>query len=331
MAGLKRLHGEMNSITDVEGIRVGSYTDLDILSGATVVLPDDRVAAGVDIRGGAPGTREVALLHPVNIVQEVDAVVISGGSSFGLSVSTGVMDYMEERGSGYMTRRGVRVPIVPTAILYDLYRGSKHGRLIDWSGYEACLDAGKPIRQGNIGAGTGAVAGGIKGGLGSASELLDGGACVGAISAVNSAGHVCDPVYGGLYARYLELEGEFRGLERLPLQADVRYPLGNGGCECTVLGVVATDVRLSKVELTKVAQMAQDGVARAVFPAHTMYDGDTVFAVSTGKHVLGGERASVISRIGSVSADVLSRSIMHGVLSAETVNDIICYREKYGL
>jgi L-aminopeptidase/D-esterase-like protein len=193
------------------------------------------------------------------------------------------------------------------------------------------LNIGKPLKQGNTGAGTGAVSGGLKGGLGSASEVLDEGACVGAIVAVNSAGRTCDPLHGGFYARSLELEDEYGDLENLPIDPSVRHNTDVGAGECTVLGVVATDVRLSKVELTKVAQMAQAGVACAVRPAHTMYDGDTVFAFSTGKIKHPSERASMISQIGHVAADTISRSIIHGVLEAESVNGITSYREKFNL
>jgi L-aminopeptidase/D-esterase-like protein len=331
MHRLKRKTGKTNTLTDVEGVRIGNFTDPDILSGVTVIFPDVRAAAGVDIRGGAPGTREVPLLDPVNLVQKVDAIVLSGGSSYGLSASTGVMDYLEELGRGYTTRKGEIVPIVTSAILYDLYRGEKQGKISSRGGYLACLNIGKPPKQGNTGAGTGVVSGGIKGGLGTASEVIEKGACVGAIVAVNSAGHTCDPLYGGFYARSLGLEEEYRDLEHLPIDSSIMHTMDAGAGECTVLGVVATDVCLSKVELTKVAQMAQDGVARAVRPAHTMYDGDTVFALSTGKIKHPGERASVISQIGHVAADTLSRSIIHGVLEAESVNGIMSYREKFDL
>jgi len=331
MYRLKRKTGRTNTLTDVKGINLGNFTDPGILSGVTVIIPDERVAAGVDVRGGAPGTREVSLLDPVNLIQKVDAIVLSGGSSYGLSASTGVMDYLEERGRGYTTRKGELVPIVPSAIIYDIYRGEKHGKISSSAGYHACLNKGKPLRQGNTGAGTGAVSGGLKGGLGSASEVIREGVTIGAVAVVNSAGDTFDTLYGGFYARSLELEDEYGDLEHLPIDSSTRRPLYVGAGECTVLGVVATDVSLSKVELTKVAQMAQDGVARAVRPAHTMYDGDTVFALSTGKVEYPGERGSVISFIGHVAADTLSRSIIHGVLEAESVNGITSYREKFNL
>ena len=330
MDALKRTTGRTNTLTDVQGIKVGCFTDPDILSGVTVILPDERATAGVDVRGGAPGTREIALLDPVNLVQKVDAIVLSGGSSYGLSASTGVVDYLEEQGRGYMTRGGEVVPIVPSAILYDLYKGEKHGRISSSSGYTACLNIGETLRPGNYGAGTGAMSGGLKGGLGSASEVTESGACVGALAVVNSAGHTCDPSLGGFYVRDLELENEYGNLKRLPIALSVSYPSRGVAGECTVLGVVATDVCLSRVELTKVAQMAQDGIARAVRPAHTMFDGDAVFALSTGKLEARGDRDELISRTGHIAADAVSRSIMHGVLSAYSVNGIESYNEKFG-
>ncbi|MBD3205700.1 peptidase S58 family protein, partial [Candidatus Bathyarchaeota archaeon] len=214
---------------------------------------------------------------------------------------------------------------------YDLYRGEKHGRISSNSGYTACLNVGETLRQGNYGAGTGAVSGGLKGGLGSASEVTESGACVGALAAVNSAGYTCDPSLGGFYARGIELENEYGCLKHLPIDLSVSYPSRGASDECTVLGVVATDVGLSRVELTKVAQMAQDGVARAIRPAHTMFDGDTVFAISTGRLEVGCDRAGLVSCIGHIAADAVSRSIMHGVLSAESVNGIESYGEKYGM
>lgn len=324
-----RAHGERNSITDVPGIQVGNYTDIDVLSGMTVVMPDDRCIAGVDVRGGAPGTRETDLLKPVNHVEKVDAVMLSGGSAFGLSNADGIMRYLEEGGRGYPARDDVRVPIVPSAIIFDLYRGEKRGRLPSDAGYQACKSLSLELRQGNVGAGTGAMAGGIKGGLGIASEILPNGVTVGAIVAVNSAGYVADPKLGGLYARNLELKGEFGGIPDLPIQGNVRSPLSTRLGENTVISVIATDASLSKTEVTKVAQMAQDGIARAVFPAHTMFDGDTIFALSTCEKETNGKRGSLVSLIGAVAADVLSRAIIHGVLNATSVNGITSYCDHF--
>ena len=324
-----RVHGERNSITDVPGIQIGNCTDLDVLSGVTVVIPNDRCVAGVDVRGGAPGTRETDLLNPVNQVDKVDGVMISGGSAFGLSNAEGVMRFLEERGRGYPARDGVKIPIVPSAIIFDLYRGEKRGRLSLESGYQACKSLSYTLKQGNVGAGTGAVAGGIKGGLGTASEILPNDVTVGAVVAVNPAGYVADPMYGGLYARNLELEGEFGNLPGLEVSGNLLSPLSARLGENTVIGIVATDASLSKTEVTKVSQMAQDGIARAVSPAHTMFDGDTIFALSTGEKETNGRRGSLVSLIGAISADVFSRAIIHGVLNASSVNGIASYRDHF--
>ena len=326
-----RVHGELNSITDVPGIKVGNYTDLDVLSGVSVVLPENRCFAGVDVRGGAPGTRETDLLNPVNHVDKVDAVMLIGGSAFGLSNADGVMRYLEEEGRGYTVRGSVKVPIVPSGIIYDLYRGKKRGRIPFDSGYHACKSQSVDIKQGNIGAGTGAIAGGLKGGLGTASEILPNGVTVGAMAVVNSVGYVADPGCGGLYARFMELEGEFGDIPEFSLQGNILSPLSTRLGENTVIGVIATDTALGKTELTKVAQMAQDGVARAVSPSHTMFDGDTIFALSTGEKETKLSRESLVSLIGAVAADVFSRAIIHVVLNASSVNGIVSYRDRFTL
>ncbi len=328
-AQAKRMIGPRNRITDVKGIKVGNHTDLDVLSGVTVIVPDERCTAGVDVRGGAPGTRETDLLNPVNHVQEVDAVLLSGGSAFGLSNADGVMRFMEEEDRGYLARNGIKVPIVPAAIIFDLNRGEKSGRIDPNSGYEACKSLSLDIDLGNVGAGTGAKAGGLKGGLGSASEVLPNGVTVGAIVAVNSAGYVADPIEGGLYARYLEINEEFGDVPSLHINASVQTPLSTRLGENTVIGLVATDASLSKTEANKVAQMAHDGIARAVNPSHTMFDGDTVFSLATGVVDTNGIRGSLVSLIGATAADVLSRAIIHGVLNASSVNGIPSYRDRF--
>ena len=324
-----RVAGEHNSISDVEGIKVGNYTDLDILSGVTVVLPDEACICGAEVRGGAPGTREIALLDPVNLVEKVNAVVLSGGSAFGLDAASGVMRYLEEIGKGYETRDGVKVPIVPAAIIYDLKRGKIEGKMDAASGYSACVDANQSFIMGNTGAGTGAIAGGIKGGLGSASEVLPNGLTIGALAIVNSAGHVADPLHGGLYGDHLELSGEFHLRRRLKVDASVLPTMISKLMESTVLGVVATDVNLSKAEATRVAIMAHDGVARAVYPSHTLFDGDTVFSLATGEKKILGNRARLVSTLGAASADVLARAIIRGVLSANSIGEIKSYKDLF--
>jgi len=327
--GKARKHGSNNSITDVSGVQIGNYTDETALSGVTVVMPHERSVAGVDVRGGAPGTRETDLLNPVNLVQKVDAIVLSGGSAFGLSTCDGVMKYLEEEERGYTAKEDIRVPIVPAAIIFDLYRGEVHKRAKASWGYEACMNLGQECPNGNIGAGSGAVAGNIKGGLGTASEVLSNGVTVGAVVAVNSAGYVADPKYGGLYARYLELESEFAATPELPCHGNYYSPLSARLGENTVIAVVATDVILDKTECTKVAQMAQDGLARAIQPSHTLFDGDTVFSLSTGEKHVDNKRGSLVSLVGSSASDVLSRAIIHAVLAAESTKDVNCYREMF--
>lgn len=328
-ASVKRVLGPRNSITDVPGIKVGNYTDLDVLSGVTVIVPDERCVAGVDVRGSAPGTRETDLLNPINHVDKVDAIMLSGGSAFGLGQADGVMRHLEENGRGYPARNGIKIPIVPSAIIFDLYRGAKRERLQSDAGYKAMKSLGLDFEYGNIGAGTGAMAGGLKGGLGSASEVLPNGITVGAIVAVNPAGYVADPVNGGLYAHHLELDNEFEGVTKLPIDSSILTPLSVRLGENTVIGVVATDATLNKTEATKIAQMTHDGVARAISPSHTMFDGDTIFTLVTGLKEGNGNRGSLISLIGATAADVFSRAIMHGVLNAHSVNGITSYRDRF--
>ena len=325
----RRLHGTRNSITDVPSICVGNYTDHEILSGVTVVMPDDRSIAGVSVMGGAPGTRETDLLDSLNLVQKVDAVLLSGGSAFGLSVADGVMKFLEESGRGYPAREGVLVPIVPAAILYDLYRGSRKGRVNAFHGYMACKNIGSDCPNGNYGAGTGAIAGGIKGGLGTASEILPNGVSVGAIVAVNSAGYIADPLTGGIFAKYLELGSEFNDLPFLPFAGDFIHPLTAKLGQNTIIAVVATDLTLSKAECTKVAKLAHDGIARAVRPSHTMFYGDTIFMISTQKQITNNRRGSIVSLIGYIASDCLSRAIVHAVINAKSVSGIQSYWDKF--
>jgi L-aminopeptidase/D-esterase-like protein len=328
MEPILRKTGETNSITDVEGIRIGNFTDLNILSGVTVVIPDEARVCGADIRGGAPGTRELALLDPVNLVQRVDALTLSGGSAFGLESASGVMSFLEESNKGYETRDGVKVPIVPAAIIYDLYRGKTKGRVDNSSGYMACRALSQSVNQGNVGAGTGAVSGGIKGGLGTASELLPRGITVGGLAIVNSSGYVADSRFGGLYAGYLELGEEFGLMRSLRIDVSCSMQMTSKLAENTVLGVVATDVALSKSEAKRVAIMAHDGIPRAIMPSHTLFDGDVVFSLA-GQKVVDDDRARLISLIGSTCADVLSRAIVHGVLAADSTSDFLSYRDRF--
>jgi L-aminopeptidase/D-esterase-like protein len=330
--------GRYNSITDVPGIEVGHFTNASILSGVTVVLAREGSLGGVDVRGGSPGTRETDLLSPMNRIERVDAVVLCGGSAFGLDAAGGVMRFLEEKGIGHQAREGMLVPIVPAAVIFDLGRGEARGRVTEASGYEACrLASGGRVPMGNVGAGTGAVSGGLKGGVGTASEVLENGTTVGAIVVVNSSGSAVDTGTGGFYARNLEMDGEFGNLrEDVPARFFPRANLMWRRGQHTTIGVVATDAGLTKAQATKVAQMAHDGLARAVYPSHTMFDGDTVFTIATGESGNVGEDSSdkrdrdrALSLLGASAADAVARAIIHAILAAETVEPYVCHRDRY--
>ncbi len=328
--------GTYNAITDVAGISVGHYSDNDLLTGITVVLAQEGSVGGVDVRGGSPGTRETDLLSPVNRIERVDAVALCGSSAFGLNAVGGVMRYLEERGIGHSAMEGVVVPIVPAAVIFDLDRGKRSGHLTEASGHRACERAtGGAVPQGNVGAGTGAISGGLKGGIGTASEALENGIVVGAIAAVNSSGTTVDTETGGFYARGLEIDGEFGGLKSdVPARMVPRPDIQRRQGQHTTICVVATDAMLNKAQATKVAQMAHDGIARAIYPSHTMFDGDTVFSIATGAAGNLGEESSnnrdrALSLIGTSAADTLARAIVHAMLAAESIGSYICHRDRY--
>ncbi|HEX8958719.1 MAG TPA: P1 family peptidase [Solirubrobacterales bacterium] len=290
----------LDAITDVPGVLVGHDTDLVGATGLTVVLCTAGAVGGVDVRGSAPGTRETDLLRPTNLVQEVHAVLLTGGSAFGLAAADGVMRYLEERGIGFPT--GVaNVPIVPAAVLFDLGVGSPSARPDAAAGYRACLAAGRRVVEGSIGAGTGATvgkalgpAGAVKGGLGTASARLPNGIVVGAVVAVNALGDVYDPDTGRRVA----------GSRGAGASVEGGVPGTN-----TTIGVVATSARLTKEGANKVAQMAQDGLARAIRPAHTMFDGDTLFALAMGTDETPSTPA-LVSAVGALAAEVVARAIV---------------------
>ena len=326
--------GRHNSITDVAGIMAGNYTDQTAASGVTVILCKEGAVAGVDVRGSAPGTRETDLLNPLNLVESVQAVVLSGGSVYGLAASDGVVRWLAERQLGFRMDENHVVPIVPAAVLCDLGRGADFIPPIqaDW-GVRACeaADSG-PLPEGCLGAGTGAVSGAIKGGLGSASLVMASGITVAAVAAVNSFGSVVNPDTGMIWERDTEINHEYgdQGKRRvwLPLQPS-SSPIAN-----TTIGIVATDAKITKVQAGKIAQMAHDGLARAVRPAHTMFDGDTIFCLATGKIPLpdthgyfAGSHAQVINEIGHAAANCMSRAIIHGILAAKTHSDLIAYQD----
>jgi L-aminopeptidase/D-esterase-like protein len=315
--------GADNALTDVPGLAVGHAGVDGGLSGTTVVLaPPDGAVAGVDVRGAAPGTRETDLLDPRNTVQRVHAIVLTGGSAFGLAAADGVMGWLEERGRGFPVP-GAVVPIVPAAVLFDLGRGGDPTlRPTAATGAAACAAAtsGAPA-QGGVGAGIGAVVGGLKGGIGTASAVLDSGAVVAALAAVNAAGSAVDPATGRLRGLVAALPGEFPDVPVTPaglaaLRAAGRPAPPRLGT-ATTLAVVATDAALDKAGCARLAGMGHDGLARAIAPVHTAMDGDTVFAIATGTRP-APELPELIA-LQAAAADVVTRAVVHAVLAAETV------------
>ncbi|MFL5660643.1 MAG: P1 family peptidase [Ktedonobacteraceae bacterium] len=307
-----------DDITDIPGIRVGHDTDLEAGTGCTVILCDTPAVGGVDVRGGAPATRETDLLHPINMVEEVHAIVLAGGSAYGLDAASGVMRYLEEHDTGFDT--GVaRVPIVPAAAIFDLGFASASVRPDAAAGYRACEQATiEATAQGNVGAGTGATVGKMlgpafmmKGGLGSASLRLEDGSLVGAIVAVNAFGDIIDPYTQQVIAGARNPVGGFV----------FANPFGN-----TTIAVVATNASLSKDAINKVAQMAHNGLAQTIKPAHTMFDGDTIFALALGPKSQTPTDPAIaalqVSRIGAAAATTLARAIMKAVRNATDLHGI---------
>jgi len=316
-----------NAITDVRGIEVGHAQDNDALTGCTVILCKKGAVAGVDVRGGAPGTRETDLLNPINLVQKVHAIVLAGGSAFGLDAAGGVMKYLEEKKIGFNTG-AAKVPIIPSAILYDLNIGRADVRPDSAMGYDAAASAlSDAPAEGNIGAGMGASVGkmfgaalAMKSGLGTASMDIGGGVIVSAIVAVNAWGDVIDPqtneILAGLRSGKI---GPLR-VGKKDYFADTlvmmksrvgRGLLGLATRSNTVIGVVATNAKLDKAQATKVAQMAQDGIARTIRPAHTMLDGDVIFALSTDS------KKADATTIGAFAAEVMAQAILRAVKMAK--------------
>ncbi len=328
------ISGRFNSIIDVAGIAVGHKTDLEAVSGTTVVLCEKGAVAGVDVRGAAPGTRETDLLDPINLVDKVQAVVLSGGSVFGLAAAQGVVDRLAERGFGFPLEGDQVAPIVPAAVLFDLGRGPDFRPPVgpDWGREAYRTAAAERFALGNVGCGTGGLSGGIKGGLGTASEVLESGLTVGAIMGVNSLGSVIDPATGRPWEIGLEVEGEFgpegKRAVRLPAPPDPKAG------QNTTIGVVATDAVLTKAQARKIAQMAQDGLARAIRPAHTMFDGDTIFCLATGERELpeaegffAAPQAPALTEIGRAAADCFSRAVIRALLAAESLGNMTAFRD----
>ena len=305
------------SLCDVAGLSVGHFTDSRRPTGCSVVLAPQGAVAGVDVRGAAPGTRETELLSPLNAVQQVHAVLLSGGSAFGLDAAGGVMRWLEERGIGVAVGPA-RVPIVPAAILFDLWVGDPAIRPDAASGYAACAAAsGAAPAEGNVGAGAGATVGklfgigrAMRGGLGSASVTVAG-FTVAAMVAVNAVGDVIDPRSGRPIAGARGADGAgLVGTMAALLRGELPATLQPGSA--TTLAIVATDALMTKAQANKIAQMAHDGLARTINPVHTMSDGDTVFALATGASARPGD----VTLLGAVAAEVLATAVLRAVRAA---------------
>lgn len=313
-------------LTEIEGFQVGHAQDLQAATGCTVILCPEGATAGVDVRGGAPGTRETDLLNPVNLVQKIHAVLLAGGSAFGLDAAGGVMKYLEERGIGF-DAQGIKVPLVCGAVLFDLAMGDPAVRPDRAMGYQACLNAGSgDSARGNVGAGTGATVGkmcgmarAMKSGLGSFA-LQAGDLKIGAIVAVNALGDVLDPETGERLAGLLteDLKGLADTEEALVNSYAEKMDFSGGN---TTIGVVVTNASLTKPEAAKVASMAQNGFARALRPAHTLFDGDTVFAMATG------QVQADATVVGLLSARVVERSIVAAVKSTRSLCGLKCWAD----
>jgi L-aminopeptidase/D-esterase-like protein len=308
---------KFDAMTDVPGIKVGHYTDRQAVTGCTVILCEQGAIAGVDVSGSSPGTRETDLLRPGNLVEQVQAIVLSGGSAFGLDAATGVMRYLEERGFGHETGAG-KVPIVPAAIIFDLNIGDSKIRPGANEGYQACLAAdNNEVAEGCVGAGTGAVVGkilglemAVKSGLGTASQKIAGDIVVAALIVVNAIGDVINPGTGKILAgpRKPDGSGFLSTSELWKGESKGAVPPFN-----TVIGVVATNAKLSKAAAGRLARVAQVGIARTIDPCHTMYDGDALFVLSLG------EKEADVSALGAVATEVVAEAIVRAIQKAETL------------
>ena len=317
------------SLIDVGNLRVGHFTDSRRPTGCSVVLFDRGATAGVDVRGSAPGTRETDLLNPINTVQTVNAILLTGGSAYGLDAATGVMQYCEEHRMGFFVGVGV-VPIVPAAVLMDLQIGDPKIRPDAHAGYAACGSASNSnVPEGNVGAGAGATVGkmfgyqfAMKSGLGTASvKVGDTGLVVGAMAAVNAVGDVIDRRNGKILAGARAQDGQSFANTIYQLTHG-NLPSAHSGAH-TSLGVVVTNAVLTKTECTKVAQMAQDGFARTINPAHTAYDGDTIFAAATGSNRVKGD----VTIIGAIAAEAIAHAVNRAVLTATGIAGYPAHRD----
>ncbi|MYT81029.1 L-aminopeptidase/D-esterase [Streptomyces sp. MnatMP-M77] len=344
----------LDALTDVTGIRVGhaEVAGAGALSGTTVVLaPEGGAVAAVDVRGGGPGTRETDALDPRNLVQRVDAVVLTGGSAYGLDAASGVMAWLEERGRGVRVGAGPTqvVPVVPAAALFDLGRGGDWRARPDASTGRAAVEAaastgaGEPVAEGCVGAGAGAVAGQLKGGIGTASTRLRSGVTVAALVAVNAAGSVVDPRTGVLFGEYgageppahPAAEVHAAAERRLAREREATEAAGGGAPPFnTTIAVVATDADLTRAQAQKLAGTAHDGLARAVRPVHLLTDGDTVFTLATGEARVPPGDPAAVNEILAAGADVLARAIVKAVRAARSTEGpgarLLSYTELYG-
>jgi L-aminopeptidase/D-esterase-like protein len=307
----------MGALTDVEGLLVGHAEDVGALTGCTVVLAQAGAVCGVDVRGGGPGTRETDLLSPSATVERVHAILLCGGSAFGLGAAQGVVQFLYERGVGFETPVA-RVPIVPAAVIFDLALGASNRWPDAAMGYHACLQAGPRIVEGSVGVGTGATAGKLRGveaatktGVGTASERLADGTTVAALAVANAWGDIL-AADGRILAGTRDLQrGGFADSARLLRRPETLAALSGFAATNTTLVVVATDARLDKARATKLAQMAQAGLARAIWPIHTPFDGDSVFALATG-----ARPAPHLALLGSVAADVVAEAVRRSATEA---------------
>ena len=329
--------GPRNLITDVEGILVGNAEDHRVRTGVTVIYPEERCPAAADVRGGAPGTWNIQAMDATSLRNEVDAIVLSGGSMYGLDAGGGVVAALGARGRG-IAFGGAVIPVVPGAILFDLANGGEKG----WGETppyaalgRAALDAAGPdFALGNAGAGLGARSSALKGGLGSASTVTADGLQIGALVAVNSFGSAVMPGTDRFWAWPLELGAEFGGLGPPPAdwRGEPEMPLPPGFAvnpmANTTIAVVACNLALSKGDLQRLAIMAQDGLARAIRPIHTPFDGDTVFAMGTGRIAL--TNPAMLARVGHLAADTLARAVARGVHAAASLGDRPGWRERFG-
>ncbi len=326
-----------NLITDIQGVRVGHADDARLASGSTVVVFDKAVVASVDVRGGGPGTRETALLDPAQTVEGIDAIVLSGGSAFGLDAASGVQAYMREQGRGFRIRDAV-VPIIPGAIMFDLLNGGDKnwGRypLYRELGYQAAANAGADFALGSVGAGLGATTATLKGGVGSASAQTKDGITVGAIAVVNAVGTVTVGDGPHFWAAPFEQNGEFggRGSPATISASDLAIRAKGGPQENTTIAVIVTDAQLNKAQCHRLAVMTQDGFARAIYPVHTPLDGDVVFSAATGAKPLADPYYG-LAELGMVAANVMARAIARGVYEAKALpfaGALPSWRDRFG-